>query len=412
MAQVNITLEYQEFIGLLSKDRDTAFGYLLEKILNEFMQAESKEQLGADRHERTNERQDYRNGVRERQLTTRIGTITLRVPRHRDVPFTTMIFDNYQRSEAALISAMVEMVVSGVSTRKVSNVVEELCGKSFSKSTVSELCGQLDETVDEFRNRPLENDYPFIITDATYFKVRENHRIVSKAFMIAMGITGDGRKEIIGFDVYDNESKETWEQFFSSLEKRGLKDIDLITSDAHGGLIAALKSVFPQVPWQRCQYHFTKNIIEVAPKKEQEGLRTELREMFSAETLEKAREKRDEIINDYKDVAERSVSILDEGFEDAMTVMQLPIEFRKPLRTSNYMERENAELKKRSKVIKIFPNTKSLSRIMGAVLMERHDTMSTRRPLFSRIKYAISIQKAKPKLTAIAEEQIKLLQAA
>lgn len=412
MAQVNITLEYQEFIGLLSKDRDTAFGYLLEKILNEFMQAESKEQLGADRHERTNERQDYRNGVRERQLTTRIGTITLRVPRHRDVPFTTMIFDNYQRSEAALISAMVEMVVSGVSTRKVSNVVEELCGKSFSKSTVSELCGQLDETVDEFRNRPLENDYPFIITDATYFKVRENHRIVSKAFMIAMGITGDGRKEIIGFDVYDNESKETWEQFFSSLEKRGLKDIDLITSDAHGGLIAALKSVFPQVPWQRCQYHFTKNIVEVAPKKEQEGLRTELREMFSAETIEKAREKRDEIINDYKDVAERSVSILDEGFEDAMTVMQLPIEFRKPLRTSNYMERENAELKKRSKVIKIFPNTKSLSRIMGAVLMERHDTMSTRRPLFSRIKYAISIQKAKPKLTAIAEEQIKLLQAA
>lgn len=412
MAQVNITLEYQEFIGLLSKDRDTAFGYLLEKILNEFMQAESKEQLGADRHERTNERQDYRNGVRERQLTTRIGTITLRVPRHRDVPFTTMIFDNYQRSEAALISAMVEMVVSGVSTRKVSNVVEELCGKSFSKSTVSELCGQLDETVDEFRNRPLENDYPFIITDATYFKVRENHRIVSKAFMIAMGITGDGRKEIIGFDVYDNESKETWEQFFSSLEKRGLKDIDLITSDAHGGLIAALKSVFPQVPWQRCQYHFTKNIVEVAPKKEQEGLRTELREMFSAETIEKAREKRDEIINDYKDVAERSVSILDEGFEDAMTVMQLPIEFRKPLRTSNYMERENAELKKRSKVIKIFPNTKSLSRIMGAVLMERHDTMSTRRPLFSMIKYAISIQKAKPKLTAIAEEQIKLLQAA
>ena len=412
MAQVNITLEYQEFIGLLSKDRDKAFGYLLEKILNEFMQAESKEQLGADRHERTNERQDYRNGVRERQLTTRIGTITLRVPRHRDVPFTTMIFDNYQRSEAALISAMVEMVVSGVSTRKVSNVVEELCGKSFSKSTVSELCGQLDETVDEFRNRPLENDYPFIITDATYFKVRENHRIVSKAFMIAMGITGDGRKEIIGFDVYDNESKETWEQFFSSLEKRGLKDIDLITSDAHGGLIAALKSVFPQVPWQRCQYHFTKNIVEVAPKKEQEGLRTELREMFSAETIEKAREKRDEIINDYKDVAERSVSILDEGFEDAMTVMQLPIEFRKPLRTSNYMERENAELKKRSKVIKIFPNTKSLSRIMGAVLMERHDTMSTRRPLFSRIKYAISIQKAKPKLTAIAEEQIKLLQAA
>ncbi|MEA4923058.1 MAG: transposase [Eubacteriaceae bacterium] len=159
MAQVNITLEYQEFIGLLSKDRDTAFGYLLEKILNEFMQAESKEQLGADRHERTNERQDYRNGVRERQLTTRIGTITLRVPRHRDVPFTTMIFDNYQRSEAALISAMVEMVVSGVSTRKVSNVVEELCGKSFSKSTVSELCVQLDETVDEYNGPPCQDKF-------------------------------------------------------------------------------------------------------------------------------------------------------------------------------------------------------------------------------------------------------------
>ena len=165
-----------------------------------------REQIGAAKHERSENRNDYRNGTRDRQLVTRIGTITLKVPRHRNVPFVTMIFENYQRSEAALLAAMMEMVIQGVSTRKVSNVVEELCGTSFSKSTVSELCKQLDGEVSQFKNRQLEAAYPFVIVDAKYLRVREDHRIVSKAFMVAMGIAIDGQREIIGFDTYENES--------------------------------------------------------------------------------------------------------------------------------------------------------------------------------------------------------------
>lgn len=256
MSQVNITVNYEEVIALLSKDRNEAFGYLMERILNEFLLAESEEQIGAAKHERTAERSDYRNGTRERPLVTRIGTITLRVPRHRDVPFVTMVFDNYQRSEAALLTTMMEMVIQGVSTRKVTKVVEELCGTSFSKSTVSELCKRMDEGIKEFKNRKLTIPYPFVITDAKYFKVRENHRIVSKALMVAMGITEDGRREIIGFDAYEIESAQTWKEFLTSLKERGLTKMNMVTSDAHSGLIAALKEVFPQVPWQRCQYHF------------------------------------------------------------------------------------------------------------------------------------------------------------
>lgn len=412
MSQVNLTVDYEEVVALLSKDHKEAFGYLMEKILNAFLQAESEEQLGASKHQRTEERTDYRNGTRERPLVTRIGRITLRVPRHRDVPFASLVFDNYQRSEAALLSTMVEMVVQGVSTRKVSNVVEELCGTNFSKSTVSELCKRLDETVHQFQNRKLTTTYPFVIADAKYLKVRENHTIVSKAFMVALGITADGRKEIIGFAVYENESKEAWERFFAGLKARGLTGMELMTSDAHVGLLAALKSVYPEVAWQRCQYHFTTNIVKAAPKKEQEGLRTELREMFAAKTVKEARERRDEILRDYGDVAPKAMEILDDGFEDAMTVMLFPETMRPPLRTSNHLERENGELERRSSVIRIFPNAASLNRLMGAVLMERHDLMSTRDPLFSSQRITLAIIEAKPKLLKVAAEQVKLLRAA
>lgn len=412
MSQVHITVEYEEMVALLSKDRNEAFAALMKKVLDAFLLAESEEQIGAGKHERSEDRTDYRNGTRDRPLVTRIGKITLKVPRHRDVPFVTMIFDSYQRNEAALISTMAEMVIQGVSTRKVTNVVEELCGTSFSKSAVSELCKRLDEIVNQFKNRPLTTPYMFVITDAKYFKVRENHSIVSKAFMVAMGITADGRREIIGFDTYETESEPTWIQFLTSLKDRGLTDINMITSDAHSGLIAALKSVYPEVPWQRCQYHFLKNILHEAPKKEQAGLQTELRDMFTAKTMKEARKLRNEIINDYKDVAPKAMEILDNGFEDAMTVMWLPEGMRTPLRTSNYIERENGELERRSAVIRIFPNVASLNRLMGAVLIDRHDLMSTRNALFTKERCITAINEIKPRLLQIAQEQVKLLKVA
>ena len=179
------------------------------------------------------------------------------------------MFDNYSRSEAALVVCMAEMVVNGVSTRKVSTVMETLCGTSYSKSTVSEACKKLDENVKEFRERPLAGSYPFVTIDATYFKVRENNRVISKAFMIAYGTNDQGKREILGFGVYQNESKETWKQFLQGLKDRGLKNVLMFTSDAHEGIINAISKVFPNVPWQRCQFHFSRNISDKVPKKYQ-----------------------------------------------------------------------------------------------------------------------------------------------
>jgi transposase-like protein len=373
MAQLNITLNQEEILTLLQEDSGNAFKKLLQESLNAVLQAESKEQLKAEPYERTDQRTDSRNGTRERSLCTRIGTILLAVPRHRNEPFRTMIFDNYSRSEAALISAMAEMVVNGVSTRRVSLVVEQLCGKSISKSSVSELCRDLDKSVLEFKNRPLQETYPLVIADATYFKVRVDHRVVSRALMIAIAFNEKGRREVIGFELYDHESKETWQDFFLHLRSRGLKDVKMITSDAHEGILYGISRVFPDTPWQRCQYHFVKNIIEKAPKKYQEGLRTELHALFQCADIQTAGKKRDAILDEYAEAAPQAMECLDLGFEGAMTVMLLPESMRRFVRTSNYLERLNRELKRRSTAIGVFPNEGSVIRLMGSLLLEYHD---------------------------------------
>ena len=227
MAQLNITLNQEEILQLLSNDKDQAFKKLFQETLNAFILAESDEQLGASRYERSDCRTDSRNGFRDRILKTRIGEIELHVPRHRNQPFHTMVFDNYSRSEQSLILAMAEMVVNGVATRKVTKVMETLCDTSFSKSTVSDACKTLDKSVNEFKNRKLDTSYPFVLLDATYFKVRENHRIISKAMMVAIGTRYDGHREILGFGIYKNESKETWNEFFKPLKNRGLNEIKM-----------------------------------------------------------------------------------------------------------------------------------------------------------------------------------------
>lgn len=388
MAQVNITLNQEEILQLISDDRDSAFAKLLQDSLNSILKAESAQQLKAAPYERTEERTGSRNGFRDRPLTTRIGQIILKVPKHRDgIPFKTLIFDNYCRSEAALIITMAEMVVNGVSTRKVSQVMDVLCGKSFSKSTVSEACKELDSKVKEFRDRPLTQPYPFLTLDATYFKVRENSRVISKAFMIAYATNTQGYREIIGFNIYDRESKETWNTFLKWLKVRGLNGVRMITSDAHEGIIDAISKQFPGVAWQRCQFHFSRNIVSKAPSKYQKGLSAELQEMFNSKTIDEARKIRDSIVCDYMDVAKTAMDCLDEGFDDAMTVMVLPKYLHKYFRTSNQIERLNKELKRRSKVIGIFPNNESLMRLMGAVLVERNEVLSTGRRIFKTQTY-------------------------
>ena len=413
MTQLNLTLDQEELLELLAGNREMALKHLVEKILNQVLEMESTEQLCADNYERTSDRKDYRNGSRERELTTKIGTIVLNVPRHRNQPFHTMLFETYQRNEAALITTMAEMVVNGVSTRKVSNVIEIICGKEFSKSTVSEACKILDKEVQEFKNRPLDyEDYSYLMIDATYFKVREKHRIISKAMMIAIGITEEGRKEIIGIDVYDDESNETWISFLLSLKKRGLKSPMVITSDAHMAIRHAIAKVFPESAWQRCQFHFIKNILDATPKTQRAGLEIELKDIFKTKKIDDARKKFSEVVNDYREVAANAIDILENGFEDVLTVYNLPDEMRIALRTSNCIERFNGELKRRSNVIRIFPNKESLLRLIGSVAVDYNDALLSKKLMFHRKIPEMITLEMKIKLQSIALAQRQSLEAA
>lgn len=411
MAQVNITLNLKEILQLFSHDRSEGFRILLEKGLNAILKAESAEQLMAGDYERNPERTDYRNGWRERKLNSRVGTILLEVPRHRNTPFRTAVFDNFSRTEQALLSGMMEMVVNGVSTKKVSDIVEELCGTSFSKSTVSSVCYGLDGAVREFRQRPLTGRYPFVILDATYFKVRADGRVTSRAMLIAYGTNDRGEREIIDFNVYANESRETWNDFLNNLKERGMHGVLMFTSDAHEGIRNAIANVYPDVPWQRCQFHFAKNIADKVPKKYQSGIRYELQTMFRCRNVEEARKVCDEIIRDYGDIAEKAMKILDEGFESSMTVMTLPEHYRRFYRTSNHIERLNRELKRRSKVIGVFPNGDSLVRIIGSYMIEMNEKLRKKKRIFKGDIYDILGFDITARLLDIAREQLKLIAA-
>src|SRR5690606_16998669 len=388
MAQFNITITEELLHGLfLSNGRDEAFSKLLEEIFNQVLLAQSSEQLRAEPYERTEERTAYRNGYRNRELTTRVGTITLRVPRHRNGQFSTELFARYQRSEQALLLAMMEMVVNGVSTRKVENITEELCGKKFSKSTVSALCKKLDPIVHAFRTRPLKSHYPFLIVDALYIKVREDHRVQSRGLLIAIGVNEEGYREIIGFQVSNTESESSWGELFSSLKERGLKDVHLIISDNHKGLVKAARRHFQGATWQRCQTHFSRNMLDQAPKALQPEIKEDLRELYEAVDLDSARKVRDQIIGKYETRAPKAATLLDEAFDDITAVLTVPLKYRKRLRTTNSVERLNQEIRRRERVIRIFPNEASVIRLMGALLMEQDEKWQTGRKYFDMDLY-------------------------
>ena len=379
MAQLHITLDTEILQKLfLTGERDEAMSKLLEMIFNEILAEQSKEQLGAEPYERTDSRTAYRNGTRERQLNTRVGTLNLNVPRHRNGTFSTVLFERYQRSEQALLLAMMQMVIDGVSTRKVENITEELCGKSFSKSMVSDLCKKLDPVVEQFRNRPLEKHYPFLMFDAMYLKVREE-AVKSRWFLIAIGVDEEGSREILGFRVADSESEQSWGEFFQSLKKRGLTNPLLVTSDNHGGLVSALKKNFQGATWQRCQTHFSRNLLDYTPKALQPQMKESIREVYEATDLTSARMAKDRLLHEYEKKAPKAMKLLDEAFDDITAVLILPLKYRKRLRTTNGLERLNQEVRRRERVIRIFPNQASVIRLLGALLMEHDERWSTGR---------------------------------
>jgi transposase-like protein len=388
MAQYNITLTEELLHGLfVSNGKDEAFSKLLEEIFNQVLRAQSDEQIGAAPYERTDERNAYRNGYRDRKLTTRVGTLILHVPRHRNGDFNTELFERYQRSEQALLLAMMQMVVSGVSSRKVEDITYELCGRKFSKSLVSKLCEGLDPMVKAFQNRPLEKHYPFLIVDALYLKVREDGRVRSKGLLVAVAVNQDGHREVVGFKVADTESQTSWSEFFSSLQDRGLKDVHLITSDSHRGLVNAIRKHFQGATWQRCQTHFSRNMLDLTPKALQSELKEHLRKLYEAVDLESATKVRNEMMDHYETRAPRAMKLLDEAFADITAVLSVPFKYRKRLRTSNGIERLNQEIRRRERVIRIFPNEASVIRLIGALLMEQDEKWQTDRKYFEMALY-------------------------
>ena len=387
MAQLNITLDSDTVKGLFLGHAPDALVPLLETILNQVLEALATETIGAQKYERTEERKAYRNGSRERSLKTRIGTITLDVPRLRSGEFSHELFERYQRAEQALVLTMMEMVLQGVSTRKVTKITEELCGTSFSKSTVSQLCKGLDETVQAFRNRPLEKRYPFVMVDAMYVKVRELGRVRSKALLIAMGVNEEGYREVLGFTLWDSETHLGWKTFFEDLKKRGIGQVDYVISDAHPGLVKALQEVFVEAAWQRCQVHFMRNIMEVCPSKVKPQLLEDLRDLWSSKDPELARERFQEILVTYEALAPKSMEVLEAGFDDAIAVLHLPTKYRRRLRSTNSLERLNQEIRRRERVIRIFPSGESAIRLMGALLAQQSETWLSGRKWLDMAEY-------------------------
>lgn len=380
MTDYNITVGKDLLPELLSSQ--DGLSKLVEGVLNQILEAQVSESLGADKHQRSDERVGYRNGYRPRQLYTRVGPITLQVPQTRDGSFSTDIFKRYQRSEQAFVLALLEMVVNGVSTRKVSNITEELCGVSFSKSTVSQLCTGLDARVSAFNERRFDGErYPFIMVDAMFIKCREGDRVVSRAVLTLSGIRSDGYREILGLRIGDTESYATWEEAFKWLKSRGLKGVMYVVSDQHAGLVEAARKHFQGATWQRCQVHLMRNILGSCSIRHRKDVAEKAKLVFQAPDIGEARRRRDEFVEAFEKKAPKAVACLEEAFDDAMAVMALPEKYRKRLRTTNMQERLNEEVRRRERVIRIFPNDESAWRLIGALLAEYNEQWQSRRYL-------------------------------
>ncbi len=376
MTHLHFTLETKEIQSLIEKSvKDDVSKNILMTVFNQLMEEQRTQYIQATEYERSSQRVSQRNGYYEREWTTRIGTMDLKVPRTRDGKFSPTVFERYQRNEKALLASMLEMYVSGVSTRKVSQIVEELCGKTISKSFVSDLTAQLDPMVKEWQHRSLlETTFPFIMVDVLYIKVREEHRVVSKSSHIALGITEEGEREIIGFMIQDGESEASWSTFFDYLKSRGLTGTQLVISDAHAGLVSAIRKSFTGVSWQRCQVHFMRNILSTIPKKDSKSFREAIKAIFRFPDIQLARAAKVELIDAYADKKryKKACQRLDEGFEDAFQYTVVG-KGHPRLKSTNLLERLNQEVRRREKIIRIFPNVASANRLIGAVLIDVHE---------------------------------------
>ncbi len=358
--------------ALMSQDEDFMKG-LIQEVVQQVLEAEMDETLQAGKSERSGERLGYRSGHYGRSLVTRVGKIELRVPQDRQGRFRTEVFERYQRSEKALVGALTEMYVQGVSTRKVKAITEELCGHEFSASTISRLNQQLDEELEKFAGRPLEEDYPYLIVDARYEKVRENGVIRSRAVLIAIGVNWDGRRCVLGVELANRESASSWRDFLLGLRKRGLRGVELAISDDHAGLRKAIAEVMPEAAWQRCYVHFLRNALDHLPRKADDDCLMELRWLYDRRDLEEARRDLGAWLKKWESRYAKLCQWVEDNIEQTLTFYRLPLSHHKHLKSTNMLERVNEELKRRTLVVRIFPNAASCLRLVRALAIEIHE---------------------------------------
>jgi putative transposase len=343
-----------------------------EAVLQLLMETDVESVIGAGRHERSVERLNYRNGYRERALDTRLGTLQLRVPKLRQGSYFPPFLEPRKVSEKALVAVIQEAWIGGVSTRRVDELVQAMGLSGISKSTVSKLCKEIDERVNAFLERPLEGEWPYLWLDATYLKVREGGRIVSVAAIIAVAVDSEGRREIVGLHLGPSEAETFWSTFLKSLVKRGLKGVKLVISDAHEGLKGAIRRVLGAT-WQRCRVHWMRSALAHVPKGQQTMVAAALRQAFLQADPEAARQTWRQVADQLRPRWPRLAGLMDDSEHDVLAYMAFPVQHRVKLHSTNPLERLNKEVKRRADVVGIFPNEASITRLIGAVLLEAND---------------------------------------
>jgi putative transposase len=347
------------------------------------MELEVAAHVGAERHARTPERTGQRNGYRDRRWDTRVGTIDLQVPRVRDGSYFPSLLEPRRRVEQALVAVVQEAYVHGVSTRRVDALIQALGIAGISKSEVSRLCDALDAEVERFRTRPLVGTYPYVWLDATYLKVRQDHRIVAMAVVIAIGVNAEGQREVLGLDVGPSEEEAFWQHFLRGLVERGLRGVRLVTSDAHAGLKRALTTVMQGASWQRCRVHFVRNALALVPKGAQQLVAATIRTVFAQPDATSAREQWRRVADGFRDRFPRLADLMDDAEVDVLAYLAFPPAHWRQVWSNNPLGRLNKEVKRRSDVVGIFPNDAAVLRLVGMILAEQHDEWQVSRCYFS-----------------------------
>lgn len=393
MTLPNLSLEQRTaFAELLGNKDIDVLREMLALVYDAAIGAQFRDHVGADPHERTEERRDLRNGTRTRGLNTRAGSLDLEIPRARNSNFRPTVIEHFRRSERALISVIQEAFVAGISTRKMADVLVVMGVDRLSKSQVSELCMELDEKAQEFRHRPLTEAYAYLWLDALYEKVRVGDVVTSNAVVIAYGVKASGHRDVIAIDVVDTESKESWTTFLRGLRKRGLRGIRLVISDAHEGLKAAIAIVLQGAAWQRCKVHFYRNILAHVPQSRKGEVVSGLRTVFAQVSLVAAKRAASEFRATCGKTLAKALEIFDAGLDDALAFLAFPLEHHRQISSNNPIEHLNREIRRRTRSIGIFPNRESALRLITMILVEQSEDWMVERRYMSPESLALVLQ--------------------